>query len=255
MRHLWRQDPDRSFQNEVSCGSRQLADVSAGSARRLLIQHPMTCGNAWPHCCLHVRLGGTGIPGGCRADNRAALRGIVHVLRKSASRREVPAEQVGCNGVTAWRRPRDRTEAGLRPQLHKVLPAELRAAGLLDMNDARSTALMSGPSKGRSRRPSPAGRTRPGSRHHLNVDRHGAPLDQLPDQRRPSRHHPGRLPLPDAIPHIPGTLGPAETPAGPPVRRPRPRLRQVPPPSPAPRASIRRSPARHSPRLRIRYEI
>lgn len=47
-----------------------------------------------------------------------------------------PAEQVGCSGVTAWRRLRDWTEAGVWPQLHEVLPAELRAAGLLDMNDA-----------------------------------------------------------------------------------------------------------------------
>jgi transposase len=38
--------------------------------------------------------------------------------------------------VTAWRRLRDWTEAGVWPQLHEVLLAELRAAGLLDMDDA-----------------------------------------------------------------------------------------------------------------------
>jgi transposase len=58
------------------------------------------------------------------------------VLCKSVSWRDVPAEQVGCSGVTAWRRLRDWTEAGVWPQLHEVLLAELRAAGLLDMDDA-----------------------------------------------------------------------------------------------------------------------
>jgi transposase len=62
-----------------------------------------------------------GLPGGCRAE---------------VSRRDVPAEQVGCSGVTAWRRLRDWTEAGVWPQLHEVLPAELRAAGLLDATKA-----------------------------------------------------------------------------------------------------------------------
>jgi transposase len=61
---------------------------------------------------------------------------MVCVLCKSVSWRDVPAEQVGCSGVTAWRRLRDWTEAGVWPQLHEVLLAELRAAGLLDMDDA-----------------------------------------------------------------------------------------------------------------------
>ncbi|MFF9403762.1 transposase [Streptomyces sp. NPDC014744] len=43
-------------------------------------------------------------PGRLPADDRAALRGIVYVLCKSVSRRDVPAEQVGCSGVTARRR-------------------------------------------------------------------------------------------------------------------------------------------------------
>jgi transposase len=74
-------------------------------------------------------------PGRLRADDRAALRGIVYVLCKGVSCRDVPEEQVGCSGVTAWRRLRDWTEAGVWPQLHEVLLAELRAAGLLDMGD------------------------------------------------------------------------------------------------------------------------
>jgi transposase len=70
------------------------------------------------------------------ADDRAALRGIVYVLRKSVSWRDVPADLVGCSGVTAWRRLREWTEAGVWPRLHEVLLAELRKEGLLEMDDA-----------------------------------------------------------------------------------------------------------------------
>lgn len=38
--------------------------------------------------------------------------------------------------MTAWRRLRGWTQAGVWPRLHEVLLAELRAAGLLDMDDA-----------------------------------------------------------------------------------------------------------------------
>jgi transposase len=75
-------------------------------------------------------------PGRLPADDRAALRGIVYVLRKNVSWRDVPAERTGCSGVTAWRRLRDWTEAGVWPRLHEVLLAELRKASLLDMDDA-----------------------------------------------------------------------------------------------------------------------
>lgn len=75
-------------------------------------------------------------PGRLRADDRAALRGIVYVLCKGVSWRDVPTEQIGCSGVTAWRRLRDWTEAGVWPQLHEVLLAALRAAGLLEIDDA-----------------------------------------------------------------------------------------------------------------------
>ncbi len=57
------------------------------------------------------------------------------MLRKNVSWRDVPAERTGCSGVTAWRRLQDWTEAGVWPRLHEVLLAELRRAGLLDMDD------------------------------------------------------------------------------------------------------------------------
>ncbi|OKJ62460.1 transposase [Streptomyces sp. CB02261] len=59
----------------------------------------------------------------------------MYVLRTGVAWRDVPAETVGCSGVTAWRRLRDWTEAGVLPRLHAVLLTELRRAGLLDLDD------------------------------------------------------------------------------------------------------------------------
>jgi transposase len=67
--------------------------------------------------------------------DRVALAGIVYVLRKGVAWRDVPSEVVGCSGVTAWRRLRDWTEAGVWPRLHAALLTELRRAGLLDLDD------------------------------------------------------------------------------------------------------------------------
>lgn len=75
-------------------------------------------------------------PGRLPADDRAELRGIVHVLRTGVTRADVPSETIGCSGVTCWRHLRDWTEAGVWPRLHEILLAELRAAGLLDMDDS-----------------------------------------------------------------------------------------------------------------------
>lgn len=65
----------------------------------------------------------------------SVLAGVLHVLRTGVARRDVPAETVGCSGVTAWRGLRDWTEAGVWPRLHAALLTGLRRANLLDMDD------------------------------------------------------------------------------------------------------------------------
>ncbi|MFJ9683593.1 IS5 family transposase [Streptomyces sp. NPDC101194] len=146
-------------------------------------------------------------PGRLPVDDRAALRGIVYVLCKGVSWADVPAERSGCSGVTAWRRLRDWPEAGVWPRLHEVLLAELRAAGLLDMDDAavdgsHVRALKRGAHAG----PSPVDRARPGSKHHLITDRHGTPL--AISLTGGNRHDVTQLmPLLDAIPRIRGVRG------------------------------------------------
>ncbi|MFI0977806.1 transposase [Streptomyces sp. NPDC021093] len=59
------------------------------------------------------------LPGRKPVKDRVALAGIVYVVRRGVSRADVPAERIGCSGVTCRRRLRDWTEGGLWPRLHK----------------------------------------------------------------------------------------------------------------------------------------
>jgi transposase len=75
-------------------------------------------------------------PGRRPVDDRAALAGIVFVLKTGIAWKHLPSAVVGCSGITCWRRVRDWTEAGVWPALHELLLAELRGAGLLDLDRA-----------------------------------------------------------------------------------------------------------------------
>ncbi|MFE7116974.1 IS5 family transposase [Streptomyces sp. NPDC057654] len=144
-------------------------------------------------------------PGRKPVDDRVAPAGIVYVLCTGVAWADVPAERIGCSGVTCRRRLRDWTEAGVWPRLHAALPAELRSAGLLGMDDCSidgSRALKGGAHTG----PSPVDRARPGSKHHVIVDRHGIPL--AVSLTGGNRHDVTQLmPLLDAIPRIKGLRG------------------------------------------------
>jgi transposase len=73
-------------------------------------------------------------PGRKPVEDRVALAGIVFVLKTGITWNQLPAQVIGCSGVTCWRRLRDWTEAGVWPTLHELLLAELRAAGQLDLD-------------------------------------------------------------------------------------------------------------------------
>ena len=73
-------------------------------------------------------------PGRRPIGDRAALAGIVFVLKTGIAWNQLPTSLVGCSGVTCWRRLRDWTEAGVWPALHEALLAELRAADRLDLD-------------------------------------------------------------------------------------------------------------------------
>src|SRR3989441_12499430 len=71
-----------------------------------------------------------------RIPNRAALTGIVFVL-KSGLQWEMQPQEMGCgSGMTCWRRLRDWEEAGVWKKLHKVLLDTLNQAGEIDWSRA-----------------------------------------------------------------------------------------------------------------------
>ncbi|MFJ6629749.1 IS5 family transposase [Streptomyces albidoflavus] len=146
-------------------------------------------------------------PGRLRVPDRTALAGVLYVLRTGVAWRDMPVERVGCSGVTAWRRLRDWTEAGVWPRLHEVLLAELRTTGLLEMDDcAIDGSHVRALGRGDHTGPSPVDRARPGSKHHLIVDRHGTPVAVT--LTGGNRHDVTQLlPLLEAIPHIRGLRG------------------------------------------------
>jgi transposase len=65
--------------------------------------------------------------------NRAALTGILFVLKTGIAWEDLPVEMnCGC-GMTCWRRLRDWNAAGVWQKLHETLLAEMRADGQLEL--------------------------------------------------------------------------------------------------------------------------
>lgn len=91
-----------------------------------------------------------------RCDDRVALGGIIFVLRSGIPWEMLPRE-LGCSGMTCWRRLRDWQEAGVWTRLHRVLLERLSDAGHLDWSraslDSASVAAKRGvPRQGRTQR-------------------------------------------------------------------------------------------------------
>jgi transposase len=69
-------------------------------------------------------------------DDRAALTGILFVLKTGIPWEYLPPE-MGCGtGMSCWRRLRDWHRAGVWKKLHERLLCELRAAGKIDWSRA-----------------------------------------------------------------------------------------------------------------------
>ena len=66
-----------------------------------------------------------------RVEDRVAFTAIRFVLVTGLSWRLVPAE-IGCSGVTAWRRLRDWQAIGVWARVHRELLRRLNATGQLD---------------------------------------------------------------------------------------------------------------------------
>ena len=88
---------------------------------------------------------------------RAALTGILFVLKTGMPWEDLPAE-MGCGcGMTCWRRLHEWQQAGVWAALHRVLLERLEAAGQLDWSRASLDSTSVPAKKGGLRR----GRTRP----------------------------------------------------------------------------------------------
>jgi len=124
-----------------------------------------------------VKRGRTGRP---RVPDRAALAGIVFVLKTGISWNELPQE-LGCgSGVTCWRRLREWQQAGLWQQLHRVVLDRLAQQDLLDWSRAAVDSVsVRAKRRGEATGPSPTDRGKAGSKYHVLCDRNGLPLHAL----------------------------------------------------------------------------
>ena len=91
-----------------------------------------------------------------RCDDRAALAGIIFVLRSGIPWEMLP-RAFGCSGMTCWRRLRDWQKAGVRASLHRVLLERLSEAGHPDwsrasLDSASVPAKRGAPRPGQTRR-------------------------------------------------------------------------------------------------------
>jgi transposase len=97
-------------------------------------------------------------------DDRAALTGILFVLKTGIPWEYLPQE-MGCgSGMTCWRRLRDWQRAGVWERLHHVLLDRLRGADQLDWSraavDSASVRAVGGAKKPARTRPTAARKAR-----------------------------------------------------------------------------------------------
>src|SRR5687768_2734004 len=85
-------------------------------------------------------------------DDRAALTGIVFVLKTGIQWESLPQE-MGCgSGMTCWRRLRDWQRAGVWAALHRVLLQRLADAGRIDWSRASADGARVPAKRGARRR-------------------------------------------------------------------------------------------------------
>ena len=139
-------------------------------------------------------------------DDRIALTGILFVLKTGIPWEDLPQE-IGCSGMTCWRRLRDWQRAGVWDRLHELLLAELNHANRIDWSrgavDSSSVRAVGG---GENTGPNPTDRGKPGSKHHVLTDGQGVPLQvatsaaNVPDIKQ-------LLPLVVNVPKVRGKRG------------------------------------------------
>ena len=112
-----------------------------------------------------------------RISHRAALGGILFVLRHGLRWRDLPLELGYGSGVTCWRRLRQWQALGIWEAVHQVALNWLGDLDAIDWSRASVDSLSVRAKRGGERTgPNPTDRGKAGSKYHLLVDRQGVPL-------------------------------------------------------------------------------
>jgi transposase len=112
-----------------------------------------------------------------RVPHRAALGGILFVLRHGLRWRELPPELGFGSGVTCGRRLRRWQVLGVWRAVHRVVLNWLGDLGAIDWSRASlDSASVRAKRGGEHTGPNPTDRGKPGSTYHVLVDRRGVPL-------------------------------------------------------------------------------
>lgn len=142
-----------------------------------------------------------------RVPDRAALTGILFVLKTGIQWEWLPRE-MGCgSGMTCGRRLRDWQAAGVWEHLHRLLLDHLHEAHRLDWRRALADASsVPAPAGGPATGPNPTDRGKTGTKHHVITDGQGLPLagEQLAANVPEGQHLES---LVDAIPPVRGRRG------------------------------------------------
>ena len=92
-----------------------------------------------------------------RCNDRVALAGVIFVLRSGMPWEMLPRE-LGCSGMTCWRRLRDWHVVGVWAGLHRVLLERLSDAGHLDWSRASLDSASMPAKRGAETGPNPTDR-------------------------------------------------------------------------------------------------
>ncbi|MFE5589206.1 IS5 family transposase [Streptomyces sp. NPDC056549] len=115
-------------------------------------------------------------PGPKPVDDGLCLQGILYVLHQDIAWQLLPLGMGFGSGQTCWRRLDRWQKAGAFKQLHRILLAELNAAGELNWSRACVDGTHGRAKKGEATGPSPVDRRKTDSKHHLICDGKGTPL-------------------------------------------------------------------------------
>jgi transposase len=142
-----------------------------------------------------------------RIDNRAALTGILFVLKTGIPWEYLPRE-LGCgSGMSCWRRLHEWMKAGIWQRIHEAILRRLREYDQIEWDRASiDAASVPSPFGGKHTGRNPTDRGKLGCKHHVLVDQRGLPLVA---QISGAQVHDSQLliPLMSAIPTVTGLPG------------------------------------------------